>query len=61
MLKAFKKFCSHVDEIISILYRINSFLMSIDAHAHEVSKIVEQEQEKIKLLEEKERFLNADR
>ena len=61
MFKAFKKFCSHVDELIAILYRINNFLMTIDSNAHHVTEILQQEQEKFKLLEEKEKFLNADR
>lgn len=60
MFKAFKKFCSHIDEIIEILYKINSFLMTIDANAHSVTEILKQEQEKLKLLEEKEKFLHAD-
>lgn len=60
MFKAFKKFCSHVDELIAILYRINNFLMTIDENAHNVTKILQEEQAKLKLLDEKEKFLNAD-
>ena len=60
MFKAFKKFCSHIDEILAILYRVNNFLMTIDKNAHNVTKILEEEQAKLKLLEEKEKFYNAD-
>ena len=60
MFKNFRKFCSKVDEFIAILYRINDFLMRIDENAHNVTEILKQEQEKLKLLDEKERFLDVD-